>query len=433
MTERVYLHVGTPKSGTTYLQRVLDQNRERLAAAGVLVVGDEHVDRVHAALVVREDPRVRTLPPRQTRSWDKLVAQIRAWKGPSAVLSYELFSAATREQAERALADLAGLDVHVVITARDFGKMVPSAWQERLKFGLTTPLGQWLPAREKADPRREWGWRTMDPASVAERWGANLAPDHVHVVTVPRERRDPDELWHRFAAACDLTATTDDLNLGVGLVNESLGVTAAELLRRVNERIGPPIEGSREQAKWLRDTLAHGVLAGLGSEPIQINDDQLSDAQRQAARSVRRVGKAGYDVRGDLEDLAPSRGGGRSPEDVTDAELLDTALDTIVQLLLMVRERSQSGASAEGGVEGGRLRRVARATAQRTSAPYLRHRAAASERRIAELEEIVAADRALHLRVAALQDVVTELLLPLGDRDAEVTGPALKRYHRDSV
>jgi len=158
---------------------------------------------------------------------------------------------------------------------------------------------------------------------------------------------------------------------------------------------------------------------------------RLTDAQRQAARSVRRVGKAGYDVRGELDDLAPSRGGGRSPEDVTDAELLDTALDTIVQLLLMVRERSQSGAPADA--EGGRLRRVARATAQRTSAPYLRHRAAASERRIAELEQIVAADRALHLRVAALQDVVTELLLPLGDRDAEVTGPALKRYHRDSV
>jgi hypothetical protein len=434
VTERVYLHVGTPKSGTTYLQRVLDQNRERLAAAGVLVVGDEHVDRVHAALVVREDPRVGTLPQRQTRSWEKLVAQIRAWQGPSAVLSYELFSAATREQAERALADLAGLDVHVVITARDFGKMVPSAWQERLKFGLTTPFDQWLPAREKANPRREWGWRTMDPASVADRWGASLAPDHVHVVTVPRQRRDPDELWHRFAAACDLTAISDDLNLGVGLVNESLGVTAAELLRRVNERIGPPIEGSREQARWLRDTLAHGVLAKLGSEPIQINDDQLADAERQATRSVRRVGKAGYDVQGDLDDLAPSSGAGRAPEDVTDAELLDTALDTIVQLLLLVRERSQQGpATEETDAGGGRLRRAARATVQRGSAPYLRHRAEANQRRIAELERLVDADRSLHLRVAALQDVVTELLLPLGDRDTDVTARALKRYHQESV
>ena len=143
MTERVYLHVGTPKSGTTYLQRVLDQNRKPLAAAGVLVVGERHVDRVHAALVVREDKRVATLSARQKQSWQRLVAQIRAWDGPSAVLSYELFSAATQQQAERAMADLAGIDIHVVITARDFGKMVPSAWQERLKFGLTMPLDQW--------------------------------------------------------------------------------------------------------------------------------------------------------------------------------------------------------------------------------------------------------------------------------------------------
>lgn len=433
MTERVYLHVGTPKSGTTYLQRVLDHNREALAAAGVLVVGEQHVDRVHAALAVREDPRVRTLSPRQARSWERLVAQIRAWQGPAAVLSYELFSAATREQAERALADLAGLDVHVVITARDFGKMVPSAWQERLKFGLTTPLPEWRPAREKAGPRREWGWRTMDPASVAERWGATVPPDHVHVVTVPRTRRDPDELWHRFAAACDLTATTNDLDLGVGLVNESLGVTSAELLRRVNERIGPPIEGSREQAKWLRDTLAHQVLAPLDSEPIRITDRQLKDAERQAGASVERVGAAGYDVRGDLGDLEPSEGTGRSPEDVTDSELLDVALDTIARLLLLVRERSQGAAPAAPGAEGGRLRRAAKTAAQRTSAPYLRHRAEANEKRIAELEKQVAADRALHLRVAALQDVVTELLLPIGDRDPEVTIRALRRYHQESV
>jgi hypothetical protein len=176
------------------------------------------------------------------------------------------------------------------------------------------------------------------------------------------------------------------------------------------------------------------VLAKLGSEPIQISDDQLADAERQATRSVRRVGKAGYDVQGDLDDLAPSSGAGRAPADVTDAELLDTALDTIVQLLLLVRERSQRGpATDEAGAAGGRLRRAARATVQRGSAPYLRHRAEANQRRIAELEHLVAADRSLHLRVAALQDVVTELLLPLADRDAEVTARALKRYHQESV
>src|SRR5262245_20232563 len=100
----------------------------------------------------------------------------------------------------------------------------------------------------------------MDPASVAGRWGGSLPADHVHVVTVPRQGRDRDELWRRFAAACGITDLSAELDLGVGMVNESLGVVAAELLRRVNERVGPPIEGSREQARWLRDTLAHTVL-----------------------------------------------------------------------------------------------------------------------------------------------------------------------------
>ena len=31
MTDRVYVHVGSPKSGTTYLQRVLRHNQRELA------------------------------------------------------------------------------------------------------------------------------------------------------------------------------------------------------------------------------------------------------------------------------------------------------------------------------------------------------------------------------------------------------------------
>jgi hypothetical protein len=435
MTERVYLHVGSPKSGTTYLQRVLDLNRDRLAARGVLVVGERHVDRVHAALVVREDPRAQELSDGQQRSWERLVAEIRAWDGPSAVLSYELFSAATRAQARRALADLDGLDVHVVITARDFGKMTPSAWQERLKFGLTTPLAQWQPPPETAGRRREWGWRTMDPANVANRWGVHLPPDRVHVVTVPKTQQGPDELWHRFAAACDLSAVSVDLDLEVGRVNESLGVTAAELLRRVNERIGPPIQGSsREHARWVRDTLAHGVLARLGSEPIRPSEEQLRDAQERAAASADRVREAGYDVQGDLGDLAVGDARGRAPEDVTDAELLDTALDTIARLLLLVREATVSGApeAAEPGT-GGRVARAVRSTMQRAGAGHVHRRAEENERRIHELEQAVADQRALHLRVATLQDLVTELLLPAEDRDATVTRAALKTYLRESV
>ena len=97
---------------------------------------------------------------------------------------------ASAEQAARALKDLAAYDVHVVVSARDLGRSVASAWQERLKFGLTTPLEGWQPKPESAESS-EWGWRTLDPSGVAERWGSTLPPDHVHVVTAPRPRRAP--------------------------------------------------------------------------------------------------------------------------------------------------------------------------------------------------------------------------------------------------
>ncbi len=41
MSQRVYLHVGVPKSGTTFLQASLTANRKALRAAGVLYPGGE--------------------------------------------------------------------------------------------------------------------------------------------------------------------------------------------------------------------------------------------------------------------------------------------------------------------------------------------------------------------------------------------------------
>ena len=217
---------------------------------------------------------------------------------------------------------------------------MPSAWQERLKFALTTPLERWRPRPESAGVRAEWGWRTMDPAGVAARWGESLPPERVHVVTVPREAGDEQDLCAAVRAACGLSRP--DLELGFQRVNESLGLVEAELLRRVNERIREPITGNREQALWLRDTLAHGILVQLGREPIGLTDEQFADAEVRAEAAVEAVAAAGYDVQGDLADIAASRPAARTPGEATDAELLESALETVVRLLLLVREQTAS-------------------------------------------------------------------------------------------
>lgn len=433
MTERVYLHVGAPKSGTTYLQAVLEQNRERLATAGVLVVGEDHLDRVHAAMVVREDRRLEDLPERASTAWARLVRQVRDWQGPTAILSYELFAGASAEQAARALGDLAGIETHVVITARDLASAVPSAWQERLKFALTTPLETWKPSGARA----EWGWRTMDPAGVARRWGRTLPPDRIHVVTVPRDRTGDDELWLRFAAACGLVVP--DLDLRIPRVNESLGLVAAELLRRVNEVVREPITGNREQALWLRDTLAHDVLVHLGREPIGVTDEQHADAQQRAAAAAVALRDAGYALHGDLGDLgdrATTRRGARTPSEATAPELLEAAVETIVRLLLLVRERTQERDEVRRspwGEGGSRLGVLGRSAVRRVAGPVIDRRVERLQERIAELEHQVAQSRALHLRVAELSDVVTELLVPEPQSQHRVTASALHRYRGDSL
>lgn len=418
VTRSVYFHIGAPKSGTTYLQSILDGNRERLADAGVLVVGEQHVDRVQAGLQVREDPRWQQLPEHRRDMWGVLLRQIEAWNGPAAVLSYELFSAATADQAARALADLAAYDVHVVITARDLSRAVPSAWQERLKFGATDPLEEWRPPTGR---RSEWGWRTTDPAEVARRWGRTLPADHLHVVTVPRGRADETLLWRRFAEACSLPEVA--LDLDTTRANESLGAVEAELLRRANAHLRPPLEGSRERAVWLRDLLAHRVLAPLGSERLGLTDAQFEEAAARAEAAIEEIGSRGYAVHGDLEDLRATRSQGRLPSQIGDGELLESALQAMVELLVLVREAAHADPEPAG--RPGPKQALQRA-AQRLAGPYVRRRDQELRDRISFLEAEVARSRELHQRVAVLDDLVTELLMPAPD--GALARAALRRY-----
>ena len=66
MSQRVLLHVGTPKTGTSYLQHVLFHNRPKLRRHGIVYPADRHD--AHAgsrAAVAVSHPRA---PSRQTPS-----------------------------------------------------------------------------------------------------------------------------------------------------------------------------------------------------------------------------------------------------------------------------------------------------------------------------------------------------------------------------
>ena len=283
MAERVYLHIGSPKTGTTYIQDALWAHEPRLRAAGVLVPGGRRFAAFHAAQAIREVPWLEDMPPGRRDVWDDMQQRIRAWPG-AAVLSHEFLSAATREQAARAIEALAPARVHVVLTARDYVPQLPAMWQETVKMGGRQSLRRYANRVIDGDKRGPWSRATMDAVAVLDRWSAGLPVQHVHVVTVPVARADPGLLWRRFAGLCGIDV--EQFPAPARISNESLTAVDTELLRRVAAVLPESVQPKRVRHRWLRGFLAQEVLVGRSGDRPVLDPDTAERARRWAQESV---------------------------------------------------------------------------------------------------------------------------------------------------
>ncbi|MBJ7358172.1 hypothetical protein [Nocardioides sp.] len=341
MARRVFLHLGLPKTGTSYLQTILWAHREELADAELLVPGRERRDHLWASLVVRDDPRVARRNPKAPHSWQVLLAETSSWGG-DALISHEFFGAASAEQAARVLSDLAPAEVHLVLTAREPLGLFTSSWQESLKNKGTVPIEDYGHG-ESDDPLEVWDWRALDLGLVLDRWAADLPPDRVHIVPVPGSGAPPDELWRSFCTV---------LGIAPGIVgdagrfpNASMGVVEAETLRRLNARL-VGFDAAFDRGVWIRSFLADERLVPRGGERFWPGPDQVEDCRRRGEAAVALIRERGYDVVGDLESLRvpddlPER---RHPSSVTDAEVADVALDLAARLLSDLKDGVRPGA-----------------------------------------------------------------------------------------
>ena len=334
MARQVFFHIGLPKTGTTYLQTLMWNNRDALLAQGVLLPGRSSREHLWASGVVREDYKLERRGPEARGAWARLVAEVNDWPG-TAVISHEFFAAATREQSARAMAQLTGAEVHVVVTARDALSLVTARWQEAIKNGSTAPIDCY-PVTEETDPANEWDWGTLDLADVLCRWGDATPPERVHVLTLPKPGESRDALWTRFAglvgidpASCDRSASRQ---------NESLGVVEVELLRRINGEL-EDFGSALDRGNWIRGYLAQGKLVPRHGEKFWPSVERIAELRARGERSVDFIASRGFDVIGDLDSLrtpvdVPER---RHPDSVTDAELVEAATATIAQMMTDVR------------------------------------------------------------------------------------------------
>jgi hypothetical protein len=337
---RIYLHVGEPKTGTTFLQDALWENRSWLAARGVLLPGYGHQDHSRASRDLREAPRAASDPADPwTGEWDVLTRQaLRARQ--SAVVSDELLAVSTPRQADRAVRSLFPAEVHIILTVRDFVTLLPAEWQEKIKCRGTAGWEQWLDrvigTASAEDRRRQaWFWNAHDTLAILEAWSQHIPPDHVHVITVPRHG-PADLLWTRFVSVLGIDPGGADLTRA--RTNSSLGLLEAEFLRRMNEAL-PGHVPDWFYTRNIKRVLAHDVLSTRPRDlRVAVPPDQEAWARSQAENLVTGLRDAKYHLVGDLGELLPrpapgrhAAGGpgglhGQPPTAPSAEQLLDTAV-----------------------------------------------------------------------------------------------------------
>ena len=341
--KRVIVHVGTPKTGTSFVQDLLFQQREALAEQGVLYPADRFDAHFLAALDLME-LRWGGLEHQAVGAWERLAAQVRAWKGHTVVVSHEILARASVEQVRLALESFGpGCEVHVVLSARDLVRQIPAEWQENVKHRRTVGYHEFLDHITADVPETEvatWFWGVQEVPAILARWGSTLPAEQVHVVTVPKPGAPRSLLWERFATVFGLDpqawATESER------ANPSLGAPETALVRAINQRVNGGVLANEHYREFVRETLAHRTLAHRrGSPRLVLPPEVRAWATELSERWIAELEARAYDVVGSLEDLRPDAAEGAAfvdPDAQGPAELGDPALDSVVALLQRAAE-----------------------------------------------------------------------------------------------
>lgn len=344
---RVILHVGLPKSGTTFLQHALRRNAEALAKRGVLYPQTKNDVMFRAALDVRGNHKAWGRRRKDVAgAWDQVCAAAQR-HGGTTIISHELLAAACARQVDAATTMLKGREVHLVVTARDPVRQLVSEWQEGIKHGRRLTFAEFEAAVRSGEGEVAQRFAAAQALpEVLHRWSRHLPPERVHLIVGPPAGSPPEQLWHAFAEVAGFDPAA--FPTGRGPLNESLGADEADLLRRINVALDGrlPQPGYGRLAKH---RVAHQLLAGRRTHPLRAPAhvyDALTDVAEQWVKEIDRVG---WTVHGTLTDLVPvpPTEPAAHPDTVDPHAQVTLAADVVAALLLDLEGSRAEAAAVE--------------------------------------------------------------------------------------
>jgi len=303
----VVLHIGPPKTASTTIQRALHATSPTLRTSGTRTSVAEH--EVFQRLY-KSDPK-----GRQTSSAVKELRRVAdSLLAPGAerlIVSSEIMAWLDSDSIELVL-DAFGRDrVRVVIGIRSVSRMIPSSWQEQLKYQLKVDFADWLqalfgapsaleskvdhrpnedvkfgPMSRIAQSRAERFWHANDQGALARRWSAALSSERVTGFVV--DASHPRSTLEDAGAALGLG---DQLTLAaIERENVSLGARSCETLLQLNRstdrRLVPMRIRQILSEVMVEYLLKHGDNSDRLTLP-QAYETQVSARQEQIVASLR--------------------------------------------------------------------------------------------------------------------------------------------------
>ena len=320
MAERVVLHVGTMKSGTTFLQNVLSNNRDALREQGVSFVGRKWRDQIKAAQEVIERGGDDQEPLKDDGPWHRILREIEEWPG-TALFSVEFFGARKVSKIEQIVADFGDTPLTVVITARDLARQIPSMWQESIQNGGRLTWPEFLKG-VREERRGNQFWRQQGVATWARRWSGVVGTENVVVVTAPPKGAPSTLLWERYAGVAGIDPASCSLEVAA---NPSLGLASTLVLRELNEALADdPLKRSEYHSRVKRVLAKQGMAQHRRDEPTLGLDEPWVYARSE--KEIAALRKVGCPVVGDLAELTSYPVPGVQPSDVPVEQQLQAAV-----------------------------------------------------------------------------------------------------------
>ncbi len=299
------IHIGPPKTGTTYLQGAFHGNRQAVSAQGVHYAGPTRQP-VAAVLSILGLSNTRTgeVPP--IAKWRDLVDEIRNAGERRVLLSSERLARAKPETIRTIVDDLGPDRVHVAVTLRPLAKSIPSQWQQTVQAGLRTSFDQFLEQifGDQEERHTKWFWYPHRHDQLIARWAEVVGPQNVTVIAL--DERDHDMVLRVFERLLGLRAGT--LVADGDRTNRSMTWAEIEIVRAFNEQFFAAGLSRPLHTKVMAFGAATRMKArepGPGEARIETPQWALDRTAGIAREMVDAITASGVRIVGDPEHLRP--------------------------------------------------------------------------------------------------------------------------------